>query len=197
MAYQYFNFGEIDGISLKKLPAVLEHAQYQVNGTTPNYENDYITDTNKVSADLHQSVLYAVHGVTNRLDVSAEVPIEHVHLNISSNNHIVRTVACEDTATCTGGGADLGEYHYFGTPTSNQQALANVDAAFTSGGDKSGFGDVILRGKYQVLKGEKIAASIGAGFRLPSGDERNFLGSGTFGVAPFGHSLTEHAFLPM
>jgi hypothetical protein len=188
VAYQYFDFDGIDGLQLRRFPAILEHAVFQVNGMTPNYENDYISTQNSVGLHLNQTVFYGVVGLGNRLDVSAEIPIEQVHLHVISNDHIVRTVACEFDASCTtASGAYMGEYHYFGPlPTSTAEALAAVNATYTNGGSANGIGDVILRAKGQLLKGEKTAASVGIAFRLPSGDANSFLGSGTFGVAPFG-----------
>lgn len=186
VAYQYFDFGQIDGHNLRNLPAILEHSVFEVNGMIPDYENDYIKTANNVGVHLNQVVLYGIYGVTNRIDVSAEIPIEQVHLSVTSNGHIVRTVACELNATCTGAGAEYGEYHYFGNPTNNAQALANVNATYTNGGDASGIGDVVLRAKGEVYKGEKAAASVGVAVRVPSGDANNFLGSGAVGVTPFG-----------
>lgn len=186
VAYQYFSFSKIDGLNLNSFPAVLGHAQFLINGQKPSFENDYITTGNTVKVALNQAVLYGVVGLTNRLDVSAEIPIESVHLRVVSNAHIVRTVPCEATATCNDRSSILGEYHFFGSPTTNAEALAATDATFNNGGDSTGIGDVMLRAKYQVVKAEKVGASVGIGFRLPSGDANNFLGSGTVGVAPFG-----------
>ncbi len=186
VAYQYFSFSELDGINLNKFPAVLGHSVFLVNGVQPSFENDYITTNNSVHVALNQTVLYGVYGITNRLDVSAEVPIEQVHFRVTSAAHIVRTVACELNGTCTGFGSQCGEFHYFDAGTNCSNAVASVDKDFANGGDATGLGDVILRGKYQVIKGEKISGSVGIAFRLPSGDESNFLGSGTLGVAPFG-----------
>lgn len=185
VAYQYFDFRSIDGLSMKQLPDVLEHVQFSVNGSIPSYENDYITTSNTLGLHLNQIVLYGVYGLTNRIDVSAELPIETIHFAVSSSAHIVRTVACEFTATCTGAGSDFGEYHYFGNPTTNAQALANVDANFANGGNASGIGDVLLRAKGEIIKAEKSATSLGVSVRLPSGDATNLLGSGTVGVEPF------------
>jgi hypothetical protein len=188
VAYQYFDFDGIDGLQLRRFPAILEHSVFEVNGMIPDYENDYISTQNSVGLHLNQTVFYGVAGLGNRLDVSAEIPIEQVHLRVISNDHIVRTVECEFDASCTtASGAYMGEYHYFGPlPTSSAQALAAVNATYTKGGSANGIGDVILRAKGQLLKGEKTAASVGIAFRLPSGDANSFLGSGTFGVAPFG-----------
>jgi hypothetical protein len=52
--------------------------------------------------------------------------------------------------------------------------------------DATGIGDITLRGKYEVLHGEKLTGSIGLGVRFPSGDAKNFLGTGAYGVTPFG-----------
>jgi hypothetical protein len=52
--------------------------------------------------------------------------------------------------------------------------------------DATGIGDITIRGKYEVLHGEKLTGSIGLGVRFPSGDPKNFLGTGAYGVIPFG-----------
>lgn len=186
VAYQYFNFSEIDGLNLSRLPAVLGHAQFQINGSKPDFENDYITTTNNVDVALHQTVFYAVAGLTNRLEVSAAVPVEHVHLNVTSNAAIVRTVACELNGTCTGQGAQCGEFHFFNAGTNCSDAVSSTTAIFSDGSDATGVGDVVLRGKFQIVKRERIAIAAGLDLRLPSGDAKNFLGAGTTGVSPFG-----------
>jgi hypothetical protein len=50
----------------------------------------------------------------------------------------------------------------------------------------TGIGDITLRGKYEVIHGEKLTGSVGLGVRFPSGDAKNFLGTGAYGVIPFG-----------
>ena len=192
VAYQYFIFDRIDGISLNRFPAVLGHSEFLINGLAPSFENDYITTNNSIHIALNQTVLYAVYGLSNHFDVSAEVPIEQVHFRVASAAHIVRTVGCELTGTCTDFGSQCGEYHYFDAGTNCSNAVASVDKSFVNSGDASGLGDVILRGKYELIKSEKVGAAIGIAFRLPSGDAKNFLGSGTTGVAPFG-ALTYRA----
>lgn len=191
-AYQYFSFDQIDGISLNKFPAVLGHSIFLINGVEPSFENDYIITSNSVHLALNQTVLYGVFGLSNHLDVSAEIPIEQVHFRVTSAAHLVRTVACEITGTCAGFGSQCGEYHYFDAGQNCSNAVSSVDKIYANSGDASGIGDVILRGKYELYKGEKVGASIGIAFRLPSGDAKNFLGSGTTGIEPFG-ALTYRA----
>jgi hypothetical protein len=67
-----------------------------------------------------------------------------------------------------------------GTPTSQPMRTAAPTQ------DATGIGDITLRGKYEVLHGEKLTGSIGLGVRFPSGDAKNFLGTGAYGVTPFG-----------
>jgi hypothetical protein len=205
VAYQYFSFGEIDGLNLHQLKAVLPHALEPGQTTPPlKYQNDYIQTTNQLNLALNQTVIYGVIGISNRIDASIEVPIDAVHFRVVSAAHIVRTQPCENQVGPGGGGncyppnnddpnnpaANCGEFHWFvDTQTDCPAIFASTDATFPSSPrttDATGIGDIILRGKYQVIKGEKLAGSIGIAFRLPSGDAKNFLGSGAVGVAPFG-----------
>ena len=202
VTYQHFTFGEVDGLHLDRLPVVLSHSEFQVPiggvQVTPPFENDYITTTDRVGLALHQIVFYGSYGVTSRFDVSAEIPFEKVHLNIISNAFIVRTVACEFNATCNvgpfAGFSQCNEFHYFGDDCAG--ALKNTSATFTRHGDPNGIGDVVLRGKYQVIKGEKISVSGGLAVRLATGDEKNYLGSGALGLEPFGAITYRSRFSP-
>src|SRR5207249_1530660 len=48
-----------------------------------------------------------------------------------------------------------------------------------------GIGDLLLRVKTTIWMGERFRVAAASDFRLPTGDENNFLGSGTWGVNPF------------
>jgi hypothetical protein len=110
----------------------------------------------------------------------------------------------------TGAGV-CGEFHYFQgtsdyTPDNCQTIFNSVDATYPFPGapgllnpttpqplrsgapmtDATGIGDIMLRGKYELIQGEKFTGSIGLGVRFPSGDAKNFLGTGAYGVIPFG-----------
>lgn len=108
----------------------------------------------------------------------------------------------------TGAGV-CGEFHYFGDTSSCSRVFTTVTANFPfpgtpnllgefpnttpgpvrsgpPGTDASGIGDITLRGKYEVLPGEKFVGSVGLAVRFPSGDAENFLGTGAYGVTPFG-----------
>jgi hypothetical protein len=61
-----------------------------------------------------------------------------------------------------------------------------LQASFSDSGSASGIGDVVFRGKYEVYKGEHAGVALGVDVRTPTGDEKNYLGSGAAGVKPFG-----------
>jgi hypothetical protein len=56
---------------------------------------------------------------------------------------------------------------------------------FSNSNRATGIGDIVLRAKGVVWRGERAAVAVAADLRLPTGDEQNFLGSGTFGFTPF------------
>ena len=48
-----------------------------------------------------------------------------------------------------------------------------------------GLGDILLRLKGTVARGEQAGLALGVDVRLPSGDELDLLGIGTYGIKPF------------
>ena len=232
VAYQYFSFSGIDGVNLHSFPAVLFHeGADSLSAIAPtSFKNDYIKTSNEAHLALNQTVIYAVYGLTKRMDASIELPIDAVHFRIGSQAHIVRTQPCEATQNmdpslpnhlggdCAGLVLDpesagvCGEFHYFQGDQSNcQLVFSSLNATFpfpgapgllpsTGGGaptpaparsaapgtDATGIGDITLRGKYEVIHGERLVGSVGLGVRFPSGDAKNFLGTGAYGVIPFG-----------
>ena len=218
--YQYFPFSTLDGIDLKHLPAVYNHADtLNPNGThrgpndppspgDPGVELEYITTTNRIDLKVHQFTFYVTYGLTNRIDISAAVPILNVRLGISSVATIVRTPdnvpqgaalkaawlaspntfpgdlypstgpleGCQNTPTgCTG------YFHYFDP----NNPATSLTAAFSNAKSASGIGDVVFRAKGTIIKRERTAVALGADVRVPSGNEKNFVGTGAAGVKPF------------
>ena len=230
VAYQYFDFSHLDGISLNNFPSALTHKGWTTAlgpGTiaVPVIKQDYIQTTNEVHLELNQTVIYAVVGVSKRMDASIEVPIQAAHFRVSSTAQIIRTQACEFDHSCPSGPnvpgqedqAECGEFHYFqgytdaggaDCPTiilSTKKTFPSYDyqlsfTDFNTGQtitepvrpqgspvqDAKGIGDITVRGKYELIHGEKLAGSVGLGIRFPSGDANNFLGTGAYGVIPFG-----------
>lgn len=207
-SYQYFNFSTIDGKDLSNIPEVLQHQpftpqppqipacpnQTALTGTQyagdPCFVRDYIQTTNSIDLTVHQYTIYATYGITNRLDFSVAVPILNVRMGVSSQATIVPNSAAPAAI-----GSPGNVWHSFNStnPALTAQCgpqivggAACLKATFSDSGSAVGLGDVVLRGKYTVYKGEKLSIAGGLDVRVPSGDELNFLGSGTTGVKPFG-----------
>ena len=204
-SYQYFNFGSIDGHDTSKLSSVVQHevfpppfpsqfivacpnqsgmpAKYAGN---PCFVRDFIEATTNIDLTVSQYTVYATYGITRRLDVSVAIPFLNVNMNVSSNATIVPNAVAPPSPTFPGQ-----VFHQFNPAV--VPACANTPAgqaclqgSFSNSGTATGIGDVILRGKYEVYKGERFGVAAGVDVRVPSGDAQNFLGSGATGVKPFG-----------
>lgn len=179
--YQFFDFNSLDGINLKRLPAEFKHVEFLIGGQLPDFEQDYITTSNRIDLKLHQVTMFATYGITNRLDVSVAVPVLDLHMAVTSAAHIVRIPACEQNDTCNDRSSFGGEYHFFDA----SDPFGSTDHTFATVRQATGIGDVILRVKGTLLKRERLAVASGIDLRLPTGDELNFLGSGATGVKPY------------
>jgi hypothetical protein len=180
--YQFFGFGSLDGISLKHVPAAFSHAEFPVNGTIPPFERDFITTDNRIDLKVHQVTFYGTYGLTNRIDLSVDVPILDVRMGVSSNAQIVRVAPVPVPPTDPNFKSSVnGFFHYFvpGDPANS------LTATFHNFSSAAGIGDVIFRVKGTVLKQERARVALGLDVRAPTGDELNFLGSGAPGVKPF------------
>jgi hypothetical protein len=194
-SYQYFNFDKADGINLKNFGAVFQHESESglcnpgspftcVNGE-PIFQNDIIGTQNRVDLKVHQFTVVGTFGLTDRLDLSVAVPILDVRMGMISNATITSFESSTDFPPCC--------LHRF-DPSNNDphETLLPADptfgfnhAIFSNANSSSGIGDVVFRGKFQAIRGEKAGVALGVDLHTPTGDAHNFLGSGTWGVRPF------------
>lgn len=166
--YQYFAFDNLDGVSLGDVPAVFRHDDYQ---STPG-RSDVIATDNAIHASVMQFTGAITYGLTNRIDISAAVPIVRTQISVITNATIERL----------GTGTDL-SVHYFYNPA----ALGNhgTSAEFEADGEAGGVGDIVVRLKGTAIRQRHRAVAAGIDLRLPTGDALNLLGSGALGVRPF------------
>ncbi|MEO8028262.1 MAG: transporter, partial [Bryobacteraceae bacterium] len=166
-AFQHFGFNTLDGVDLNRIQSVFEH-----DPTTPdpNIKKDIITTSNQVSLQINQSISFFTYGLTDRLDISVALPIVSASLTARSDATIQRI----------GTGAD-DTIHYFLDSNGNR---TNV-SSFTDSGTATGLGDILVRAKGNVYKGQNLSLALGLDLRMPTGDPLDFLGSGSYGVKPF------------
>ena len=121
-----------------------------------NGDTVFTATRDRVDAKVEQYAAFASFGLTSRVDVSVAIPFERISLGVSSKGT---------------------EYSTISAATASFQEFVP--------GSASGIGDVILSAKGTLLKKQRLRLALGTELRLPSGDERNFLGSGAVGVKPY------------
>jgi len=160
-----FVFTNIDGLSLGNLPFGYVQTAY-VPGTnnTVVLSNTYTQEHTDLSFKINQFTIVGTVGLTNKLDLSAILPIERVSLGAHTLNPQSYIVNANNTALL------FGPY----TP----QVQSNAASA-------SGLGDILFNGKYQLFTGEHATFAAAASLRAPTGDDLNLLGAGAWGFNPY------------
>jgi hypothetical protein len=201
--FQRFRFDKLDGVPLHNLPSVFSHQPDTGRGSVPEpYESQFISTQNSIDLKVNQFTLFGTFGITDRIDVSVAIPILQIGFNVTSNATIERTLDTEPlgdsngnfVAPCCSNGPP---YAHFFDPTntatslthtfSNNQGIHEVANDLYGNSNKNnaeGVGDVVFRLKGTVYRSERIRLALLTDFRAPTGDERNFLGSGALGIKP-------------
>jgi hypothetical protein len=211
-SYQYFNFDKLDGVNLKSFGAAFQHEEEACpnpntnnitclpNGGPPLVTQDFVATQNRIDLKVHQFTFVGTFGLTDRLDLSLAIPILDVHMAMNSDATIMSFETAFDNPACC--------VHQFDPihPTPGETLFPRDPivgfnhAAFSKSNSSSGIGDLVFRGKFQVLKRERAGLSGGVDVHFPTGDAQNFLGSGTWGARPFvtfsyGGRISPHASL--
>ena len=164
-AYQRLSFDSIEGVDLNAVPAVFTHDSAELRGG----REDVVTTLNSISAEVSRSAAFVSYGVTNRLDISIAMPYVAADIVVTSDATIRRI------------GTTNPETHFFRAIDDS----VGTRRLFTAFGHASGPGDITVRLKQTVKKAPTQGAALGLDLRLPTGDERNLLGTGAPGVQPF------------
>jgi hypothetical protein len=165
LATQRLEFDSIEGLDLKRIPAVFSHDNAELRGG----REDVITTTNAVEATVTRSTLFLSYGVTNRFDVSVAVPYVTAKMIVTSDATIRRI------------GTTVPEIHFFRMTDDS----AGNRRIFTAFGDASGIGDINVRAKVTLKRTDRHGFAVGVDARMPSGDEHNLLGTGAAAVLPY------------
>lgn len=126
----------------------------------------YTSAQSRFDVKVGQYAFVAAAGLTSRVDVSVAIPFEHVALATSVSG----------TEYGPGGGTASFVEH---VP-----------------GKSAGLADMVIGGKVLVLDPDNFRLAAGVDVRLPTGDELNFLGSGTVGVRPYVAASLKGRFSP-
>ncbi|HLJ14941.1 MAG TPA: transporter [Bryobacteraceae bacterium] len=176
LSYQRFRFSSLDGIDIHNIPAVFTH----VPGTGPGganepYEADVIRTSNNLDLNMDQTMLYGTVGITNHLDISLAVPVISVRFGATSQATIVQVSG--PTFVVAPGVPPVSNPHQF--------ASGGLTNTYSSTGTAFGIGDVTVRLKQTVFQAGGLNVAAALDIRTPTGNAREFLGSGALGIKPF------------
>ena len=166
IAYQHFSFDSLDGLDLSNIPTVFTHD----NPAAGTGRDDVITAQNAIAAEISQFTTYVSLGLSDRVDVSAALPLVSVDLAVSSRTTVQRI------------GTVNHAIHFFFKPTGD---TFGDEKTFEKSGHATGIGDVALRLKASVARRPTLGMAVGIEGRLPTGDEENLLGAGALALKPF------------
>jgi hypothetical protein len=207
-AYQRFRFNKLDDQPLHDLPVVFTHQPDTGPGHVPEpYESQFVSSSNSIDLKINQYTFFATYGVTSRIDLSVAVPILQIGMNVTSNATIERTFNTEPKIVngqfqaCCSKGPPYAHYfdpanpagsltHTFANNQFSPDIYTNpakIDNLYwdPSRNNAAGFGDVVFRFKGDVYRTERFNLAFLTDIRFPTGDEKQFLGSGAYGVRPF------------
>ncbi len=108
---------------------------------------------------------FTTYGITDRLDVGVAIPFVNVRLKADP-------LAIMDSYTYLATGQ---AFHNFGG-TSEEPQLTTRPASIAD--DATGIGDIALRLKYNILRDKGVDLAALAEYRLDTGEEPDFLGTG-------------------
>lgn len=155
--YQYSRYSSFEGEDLDNgdIKFYLRHAP--ASGLF--FEGDVIEAALRLEVSSSTTTFFANYGLTDQWDLAVAVPIQRVSMDAAVDATVLR-LATGATSTV----------HVFPNGTTTE--------TFTSEGDASGIGDVLVRTKYRFLDTPGGGLAVGLDVRLPSGDVDNLLGTG-------------------
>ncbi len=182
--YSHATFDTVDGLDLRDGALRLVFTHQDTNGDNGNlqpfFEGDVITGQLFLKIQTNVTAFVMTYGVTEKLDVGIAVPVVKVELSSVTNAQVQRLA--------TGSSA---------FPTLHQFLNGTANETLTQSGQASGVGDIVLRGKYSLVRSDRLSLAAAADVRVPTGEDRDLLGTGAYqGKAGLVSSLRLGAFSP-
>ena len=182
--YLHASWDRFEGQKLEDGDVVLTltHADIDNSGDnlTPAFEGDVIDARLHLKLTTDTFVAFANYGVTDRLDVGIAVPFQRVKMDAVIHTTIVN-IATQDT---------VATFHQFDPARDtgcggNRVTNNNLEDDYCAAGDASGIGDIVVRGKLGLMRGDNSSLAAGIDVRLPTGKEQDLLGTGTSQIKPY------------
>jgi hypothetical protein len=162
VSYQYVDFNSVDGVSSDALEARDPIIVQVVSGGSLL---GFTANRLRYDLDLrsHITAFSATYGVLDNLDVNVLVPLIQTNFDVKAENQVL----------------------FVAGPDGLFLPQRGPVQRTTRRGEAFGVGDVLLRGKYQLPRLGEVRSAAGLQLRLPSGNQDDFQGTGTFEASPF------------
>jgi len=141
--------------------------------TTSGQAKECLVSFPRYAVDLRVDMvtLAATYGITDKLDVNLTLPILVSRLSVGATQPVFTfnqnpIFPCRNQTRLANGLTRCG-------PQNSQNIL-----------NKTGVGDLFLRGKYEFLRSRWLDAAAGLVVRMPTGNEDNFQGTGDWELSP-------------
>jgi hypothetical protein len=171
VSYLGATYDRFEGLDLGGDEINLYLVHQDVNRDTSNlnpwFEGDLIRAGLNLDLTNDTSVLYANYGVSDRVDVGVAIPYQRLDMTATISTEIERVST----------GADPFVVHQYEGGGSTH--------VFTDAGEADGIGDIVLRGKWNFLRGTSASMAAAVDLRLPTGKEEDLLGSGATQVKTY------------
>ena len=157
--YSHYDFNRINNLSLADGDVKLVFQHIDV-GTY--VQGDVITGSLSLKVQTDITAFVMTYGVSDRFDVDAAIPVVRVALSANTDATIQRLAT---------GPSD-------NPPTIHRFPGEQQSASFQDSGSATGVGDIVLRGKFRVVGAATGGLALAGDIRLPTGEERDLLGTG-------------------
>jgi hypothetical protein len=161
-SYQRSTFDKLEGNDLGAgdIHLTLTHQDVNRDGSNlnPFFEGDFIDSALSIDLTNDTFVVFGNYGITDRFDVGVSVPVVRVEMNAAIDMEIM------DIAT-----SPLPIHVFVG---------GGKTATFNESGSASGIGDIVLRGKLNVVDQDNFGLALATDVRLPTGNAEELLGAG-------------------
>jgi hypothetical protein len=163
VSYQYVELNEFDGTGTNHLQAndPLVARTVDASGALIGFTANELRYSFKLINNV--TAFSFTYGVLDNLDVNLLVPLLSTDFDVTATRTVVATAGPDRIFSPTLPRTTVGRLH----------------------GNHFGIGDIFLRGKYQLPRCAWLRSALGLSLRLPSGNEDQLQGSGTFEASPF------------
>jgi hypothetical protein len=144
------------------------------------FEGDVVESALVLDLKNDTTVFFANYGLADRIDVGVAIPYTRVDLDARIDARIQRLATAADPFVV----------HVFDS--------GEATNSFRESGTAEGIGDMVLRGKFNFLRGTSTNMALATDLRLPTGDADDLLGSGATQLKVYvvGAWLASKAFSP-